>query len=75
MNNRILREQESDYQRSLAADRARLNERRRAESERKIAEIKEAEEKKKKQEKKEVILLYFQYFISCEVFISMMIFI
>ncbi|KAL3989860.1 UBX domain family protein [Acanthocheilonema viteae] len=53
VNNRILREQESDYQRSLATDRARLNERRRAESERKMAEIKEAEEKKKKQEKKE----------------------
>ncbi|VDK79829.1 unnamed protein product [Litomosoides sigmodontis] len=52
VNNRILREQESDYQRSLAADRARLNERKRAESERKMAEIREAEEKKKKQEKK-----------------------
>uniref|UniRef100_A0A8R1TRL7 UBX domain-containing protein n=1 Tax=Onchocerca volvulus TaxID=6282 RepID=A0A8R1TRL7_ONCVO len=53
VNNRILREQESDYQRSLAADRARLNERRRVESERKMAEMKKAEEKKKEQEKKE----------------------
>ncbi|EFO16453.2 UBX domain-containing protein [Loa loa] len=53
VNNRILREQESDYQRSLTADRARLNERKRAESERKMAEMKKAEEKKKKQEKKE----------------------
>ncbi|KAK6111953.1 UBA-like domain family protein [Brugia pahangi] len=53
VNNRILREQESDYQRSLAADRARISERKRAESERKIAEMKEAEEKRRKQEKKE----------------------
>lgn len=67
VNNRILREQESDYQRSLAADRARLNERKRAESERKMAEIREAEENKKKQEKKEVILFLFKYIISYKV--------
>lgn len=73
VNNRILREQESDYQRSLAADRARLNERRRAESERKMAEIKEAEEKKKKQEKKEVILFRSQYIINYKIFITMVI--
>ncbi|MCP9257795.1 FAS-associated factor 2-B [Dirofilaria immitis] len=40
VNNRILREQESDYQRSLAADRARLSERKKAENERKMAEMK-----------------------------------
>ncbi|VDM98589.1 unnamed protein product [Thelazia callipaeda] len=53
LNSRIRREQESDYQRSLAADRARLNQKRKAETERKMAEIKEAEERKKEEEKKE----------------------
>lgn len=55
VNSRILREQESEYQRSLAADRARLNEKKRSENERKMAEMKEAEKKRKKLEKKKVI--------------------
>ncbi|VDK71020.1 unnamed protein product [Gongylonema pulchrum] len=54
LNNRIRREQESDYQRSLAADRERLKERKRIESERKLAEKNEREKRKREQEKKEV---------------------
>lgn len=63
-DNRIRREQESDYQRSLAADRARLNERKRAECEKKMAEMKEAEKRRKEREKKEVCLFWSRTFSS-----------
>ncbi|VDM37743.1 unnamed protein product [Toxocara canis] len=52
-NNRIRREQEVEYQRSLEADRARQDQIRRAESERQLAEKREAESRRKEQLKKE----------------------
>uniref|UniRef100_A0A914S670 Trichohyalin-plectin-homology domain-containing protein n=1 Tax=Parascaris equorum TaxID=6256 RepID=A0A914S670_PAREQ len=53
-NNRIRREQEVEYQRGLEADRARLDQLRRAESERQLAAKKEAETRLKQRLKKEV---------------------
>uniref|UniRef100_A0A914ZMP7 UBX domain-containing protein n=1 Tax=Parascaris univalens TaxID=6257 RepID=A0A914ZMP7_PARUN len=52
-NNRIRREQEVEYQRGLEADRARLDQLRRAESERQLAAKKEAETRLKQRLKKE----------------------
>lgn len=54
LNNRIRREQEEEYQRALEQDRARMNERRRLESERQDAEKREKEEQDRYAMKKEV---------------------
>lgn len=52
-NNRIRREQEAEYQRGLAEDKARLNQRKREETQRLEALRREEEEKRKEQLKKE----------------------
>ncbi|KAH7720707.1 UBX domain containing protein [Aphelenchoides avenae] len=53
LNNRLRREQEADYERSLQADRARLNERRRLESERIEAQRREEEERQREEQKQQ----------------------
>lgn len=55
---RIRREQEMDYERCLAEDRAKLNEKRRVENEKLLAEKLEAEQKLLEERKKQVIFFF-----------------